>query len=97
MTRQPWPPKLASITVHPGERPNLNERLPTATVFGEPIPHDTTITESAAMTPGTIRLQFNDGTDITCTLGKPPPQPQQWIRCDTVTGPWPDPFGRLTP
>lgn len=85
-----WLPKLDSITVHPGERWSLDQQLPTARVFGEPIPADVAILESHCVTFGTIRLRFGDGSDVTCTLSLPT-QPQRWIRCDRATG---TPLGR---
>lgn len=91
--RRPGLPKPETITVHPGERWNLDAQLPTALVFGERIATDITIAESYAVTFGTIRLHFDDGTDVTCTLGKAPPEPQRWIKCDPVTGMPLDQFG----
>jgi hypothetical protein len=72
-------PQVESITVHPGERWNLDQQLPTALVYGQPIPEGVTVIESAGVTLGTIRLRFDDGKDVTCTLGDPPPAPQRWL------------------
>ena len=88
-------PKLESITVHPDERWNLDEQLPTALVFGNPIPDDVTIWENEIVTFGTIRLHFDNWKDVACTLGPPPGQgPQRWIICDPATG---TPYGPATP
>jgi hypothetical protein len=88
-----WLPKLETISVHPGERWKLDEQLPTARVYGEPIPADVAIVESEVVTVGTLRMHFADGSDVACTLGKPPPEPQQWIKCDPVSGFRFDQFG----
>lgn len=95
MPNRTWLPKLESITVHPAERWNLDEQLPTALVYGEPLPDDVTIWESELVTVGTLRLHFADGTDVACTLGPPPSRgPQRWIKCDPATG---TPYGPATP
>ena len=78
-----WPPTPESITVHPADRPNLDEQLPTARVYGEPVPSATPILEDAGMTPGTVRVRI-DGRDYTCTLGRRP-EPR-WLICDPITG-----------
>lgn len=77
------PPVAESLTVHPADRPYLNERLPTARVYGEPLPDGCLILEDPHMTPGTLRVRI-EGDDLTVTLGEPP-EPR-WVRCDPFTG-----------
>lgn len=76
-------PVAESLTVHPADRPYLDEQLPTARVFGEPLPDGCLILEDPSVCLGTVRLRV-EGNDITATLGKPP-EPR-WIRCDPITG-----------
>lgn len=75
------PPVLESITCHPGDRARLDEQLPTARVFGEPLPDGTLILESIGVQLGTLRLRI-EGEDMTVAFPPPPPAPQRWIRCD---------------
>lgn len=86
-----WLPKLESITVHPADRPNLDEQLPTARVYGEPVPADTPILEDVGLTLGTIRVRIG-GRDHTVTLSRLPEA--RWLLCDPVTG---LPHGAITP
>jgi len=88
--RHYWLPAPESITVHPAERHYLNEQLPTARVYGEPIPPECQIIESVAITYGTIRIRI-DGADITVTLGRMP-EPR-WLIADPISG---LPLGRIT-
>jgi hypothetical protein len=85
---------LESITCHPGDRARLEKQLPTARVFGEPLPDGTLILESIGVQLGTLRLRI-EGEDITVTLGDPPPEPQRWMRVDPFSLPpvRMDPFG----
>lgn len=77
--RQWRPPVAESLTVHPVDRACLDEQLPTARVYGEPLPDGCLILEDPRMTPGTLRVRI-EGSDITVTLGEPP-EPR-WVRCD---------------
>lgn len=77
------PPVAESLTVHPGDRPYLDEQLPTARVYGEPLPDGCLILEDPRMTPGTLRVRI-EGEDIVVTLGQPP-EPR-WVRCDPASG-----------
>jgi hypothetical protein len=81
LCRQWRPPAAESLTVHPVDRRYLDDQIPTARVFGEPLPDGCLILENPNVTPGTIRLRI-EGDDITVTLGEPP-QPR-WIRCDPL-------------
>ncbi len=74
------PPVLESITCHPGDRARLNEQLPTARVYGAPLPDGTLILESIGVHLGTLRLRI-EGDDTTVTF-PPPDAPQKWVRCD---------------
>jgi len=77
------PPVAESLTVHPVDRPYLNEQIPTARVYGEPLPDGCLILEDPRMTPGTLRVRI-EGDDITVTLGRAPKP--RWVRCDPATG-----------
>lgn len=77
------PPAAESLTVHPADRPYLDEQLPTARIYGEPLPDGCLILEDPMVTPGTLRVRI-EGSDIVATLGKPP-EPR-WLRCDPITG-----------
>lgn len=77
------PPVAESLTVHPSDRPYLDEQLPTARVYGEPLPDGCLILEDPRMTPGTLRVRI-EGKNLTVTLGQPP-EPR-WVRCDEHTG-----------
>lgn len=77
------PPAPESITVHPADRDNFNQQLPTATIYGEPIPADCPVLEDPNLTLGTIRVRIH-GSDMVATPGLPP-EPK-WIRCDPYTG-----------
>lgn len=81
--RQWRPPVCESLTVHPTDRPSLEEQVPTARVFGEPLPDGCLILEDPSMTPGTLRARI-EGNDMTVTLGKPP-EPR-WVKCDPAGG-----------
>lgn len=84
-----WRPPVAESLTHPVDRRHLDEQLPTARVFGDPLPDGCLILEDPRMTPGTIRLRI-EGNDITVTLGEPPNP--RWIRCDPLGE---TPFGTL--
>lgn len=77
------PPVAESLTVHPADRSALNGQLPTARVYGEPLPDGCLILEDPRMTPGTLRVRI-EGSDLTVTLGLPPTP--RWVRCDPATG-----------
>ncbi|HEU5429549.1 MAG TPA: hypothetical protein VFU74_21900 [Actinocrinis sp.] len=77
------PPVCESITCHPVDRPYLNEQLPTARVYGEPLPDGCLILEDPRMTRGTLRVRI-EGRDMVVTLGQAP-EPR-WVKCDPVTG-----------
>jgi hypothetical protein len=81
-TRQ-WYPIPESLTIHPADRANLNEQLPTAKVYGQPIHGNTPIIEDPGMTRGTLRIRIQ-GSDITVTLGHGPKP--RWERCNPYTG-----------
>lgn len=83
MTTQYWVPVPECITVHPADRAELDRQLPTARVYGQPIPAGLPIVESVAVPPGAIRIRIN-GSDVTCTLGRAP-EPR-WLIADPVTG-----------
>lgn len=76
------PPVLESITCHPFDRPALNAQLPTARVFGEPLPDGTLILESISVQLGTLRLRI-EGHDMDVTLGRMPTP--RWVRVDPCT------------
>lgn len=77
------PPVVESLTVHPADRACLNEQIPTARAFGEPLPDGCLILESPDVTRGTLRLRV-EGADVVATLGRPP-EPR-WVLCDPQTG-----------
>lgn len=77
--RQWRPPVCESLTVHPADRQHLDEQLPTARVFGEPLPDGCLILENPNVAPGTLRVRI-EGADHIVTLGQPP-EPR-WERCD---------------
>lgn len=77
------PPVCESLTVHPADRPYLDEQLPTARVYGEPLPDGCLILEDPSMVPGTLRVRI-EGQDTVVTLGRSP-EPR-WVRCDPITG-----------
>ncbi len=81
--RQWRPPVVESLTIHPADRHYLNEQLPTARVFGEPLPDGCLILENPSVTLGTLRLRI-EGKDTTVTLGQPPKP--RWERCDPLDG-----------
>lgn len=83
-------PTPESITIHPADRTEFNRQLPTARVYGQPLPPDLPIHESVAVPIGAIRIRI-DGKDITCTLGHAP-EPR-WLIADPITG---LPLGRIT-
>jgi hypothetical protein len=85
MNARPWPPAPESLTIHPADRRNLDEQVPSARVYGEPVPTSTPIIEDPNMMPGTLRVRV-DGRDVTCTLDRLPAP--RWLICDPVTG-WP--------
>lgn len=88
----PWkPPAPESITCHPADRPNLDEQLPTARVYGEPLPPGVPILEDGGVTLGTIRVRI-EGREHSVTLGRLPEA--RWLYCDPVTG---LPIGRISP
>jgi hypothetical protein len=78
------PPVLESITCHPFDRARLDEQIPTARVFGEPLPDGTLILESVGVQLGTLRLCI-EGNDMTVNFPQPY-EPQRWVRCDSFTG-----------
>lgn len=77
------PPVCESITVHPADRMYLDEQLPTARVYGEPLPDGCLILEDPSMTPGTLRVRI-EGCDTVVTLGQAP-EPR-WVKCDPASG-----------
>lgn len=77
------PPVLESITCHPANRHALDAQLPTARVFGEPLPAGTLILESVSVHIGTLRLRI-EGEDTTVTFGAQPEV--RWLRADPATG-----------
>lgn len=77
------PPVCESLTVNPADRPHIDEQLPTARVYGEPLPDGCLILEDPRMTPGTLRVRI-EGNDFTVTLGRTP-EPR-WVKCDPATG-----------
>jgi hypothetical protein len=77
------PPVTESLTVHPADRQHLNKQLPTARIYGEPLPDGCLILEDPTMTVGTLRVRI-EGHDITVTLDRAPAP--RWMRCDPVTG-----------
>lgn len=77
------PPTPESITIHPADRANFNQQLPTATIYGEPIPDHCPIIEDPGLTPGTIRVHIH-GSNMVATLGLPP-EPK-WLLCNPYTG-----------
>lgn len=78
--RQWRPPVAESLTVHPADRQRLNEQIPTAHVFGAPLPDGCLILEDPGMVPGTLRLRV-EGNDITVTFA---PTDPRWVRCDPM-------------
>lgn len=78
-----WYPVPESITCHPADRPELDRQLPTARVYGQPVPSGLPILESVAVPMGTIRVRI-DGKDITVTLGHHPDA--RWLLADPITG-----------
>lgn len=76
------PPVLESITCHPFDRPRLDEQIPTARVFGEPLPDGTLILESIGVQLGTLRLCI-EGQDMEVTFPWPY-EPQRWVRCGSL-------------
>lgn len=83
-------PAPESITIHPADRAEFNRQLPTARVYGQPLPPGLPIFESVAVPIGAIRIRIN-GADITVTLGRAPTP--RWLIADAATG---LPLGRTT-
>jgi hypothetical protein len=60
--RRDWPPAPESITTNPHDHAWLTRQLPTATIYGRPIPDHTPILQNPAIPIGTARIHINGTT-----------------------------------